>query len=287
MEQKAVIMKNIEKKTTLAKLNETIRRIVAEEMKSMLAEQVNTVFNKLQGAEKKAFRQWILRQWFADKNKSSRWYDASIGEDNVLNYISRGGNFPLTPVQLFTMWKDKKSLKTLLPAAEKEMADMDAEDEAEHRQYNTSAEVPYKDVAKVLGVSGQMTQNIELGGYDKFRTLMGKSAEQMDGGEIEDLNKRITTARKDAASTMAKAIKASKGEPRALMSALHSAGLVPSSHSVSGTERQAIKYLADTYDEGQIRELLMADIEEDENIFKTYQMAVARTVFPDKRRKKA
>lgn len=285
MEQKAVIMKNIEKKTTLDKLNETIKRIVAEEMKAMLSEQVNPVFNKLQGAEKKAFKQWVLRQWFADKNKSAKWYDPEVDEDSVLNYISRSGVFPLTPVQLFTMWKDKKSLKTLLPAAEKEMADMEAEDEEERRRYNTAADVPYKDVAKVLGVSGQMTQNIELGGYDKFRSLMGKSVEELDGDEVENLNQKINVARKSAAHSVAKAIKGSKGDPRKLMSALHGEGLVPSSHAISGEERQAIKYLADNYNEEQIRSLLMADIEEDENIFKTYQMAVARTVFPDKRRK--
>ena len=115
-------MKNSQdKQTPRESLQEKIKRMVREELAHMMNEAENPVFKKVQGKDNVEFRKWILRQWFSDAKKGMSYYSPKVNETNVLDYVSTNRSFPVTPVQLVTMWRDKKALKSLLPAATKEL----------------------------------------------------------------------------------------------------------------------------------------------------------------------
>lgn len=279
-------MKNSQdKQTPHETLQEKIKRLVREELALMMNEAENPVFKKLGGKDEAEFRKWILRQWFSDAKKGSSWYSPKVNEKNVLDYVSTNRSFPVTPVQLVTMWRDKKSLKSLLPAATKEIEQAQAQDDEERREYNKAGEVTHGQVGKELGVSGQAAAYFEQDGMNKFRQLYGGDPAKMEPEEIEALNAKIDEAREKTASLFAAALKSSGGDMAKFAGALHSKGLLPKAHAFSKEERQGLQYIAKQYKAAQIEQLLLADIEEDDNLFKSFQMAVARMVFPDKRRK--
>lgn len=273
------------KQTPHETLQEKIKRMVREELASMMKEAENPVFKKLGGKDEVEFKKWILRQWFSNAKKGSPWYSSKVNEKNVLDYVSTNRSFPITPVQLVTMWKDKKSLKSLLPAATKEIDQAQAADDEEKREYNKAAEVTHGQVGKELGVTGQAAAYFEQDGMNKFRQLYGGDPSKMEPEEIEALNAKIDEAREKTARIFADALKSSGGDMAKFSSALNAKGLLPKSHGFSKDERQALQYLAKQYKAAQIEQLLLADIEEDDNLFKSFQMSVARMVFPDKRRK--
>jgi hypothetical protein len=278
-------MKNTQTKQARETLQERVKRIVREELKVMLSEQENAVFKKLGPAEKGEFKKWILRQWFSDAKKGAKWYSPKVDESNVLDYVSTHRAFPVTPVQILTMWKDKKSLKTLLPQATKEMEQAQAEEEEERRTYNKDGEETFDKVGKELGVTHQAAAYIEQDGFSKFRQLFGGNPNDMEGSKLDNLNVQIDSARKKAGEAFAKALVASGGDMAKFSATLYGAGYLPKGHAFSREEREALQYIAKQYKPEQIVELLAADIEEDDNLFKSYQMSVARLVFPDKRRK--
>lgn len=279
-------MKNSQdKQTPRESLQEKIKRMVREELAHMMNEAENPVFKKVQGKDNVEFRKWILRQWFSDAKKGMSYYSPKVNETNVLDYVSTNRSFPVTPVQLVTMWRDKKALKSLLPAATKEMDQAQAEEEEQRREYNKDAEATHADVGAELGVTKQAAAYFEQDGMNKFRQLYGGDPSKMEPEQIEALNAKIDEAREKAAVAFAEALVSSKGDMAKFGGALNAKGLLPKAHAFSKEERQALQYIAKQYKPAQIEQLLLADIEEDDNLFKSFQMAVARMVFPDKRRK--
>ena len=131
----------------------------------------------------------------------------------------------------------------------------------------------------------QAAAYFEQDGMNKFRQLYGGDPSKMEPEQIEALNAKIDEAREKAAVAFAEALVSSKGDMAKFGGALNAKGLLPKAHAFSKEERQALQYIAKQYKPAQIEQLLLADIEEDDNLFKSFQMAVARMVFPDKRRK--
>lgn len=279
------MVKNTKTKRPHETLQERVKRIVQEELKAMLSEQENVVFNKLSKNELPEFKKWILRQWFSDAKKGQRWYSPKVDESNVLEYVSTNKSFPVTPVQIVTMWKDKKSLKSLLPAATKEIEQAQAEDEELRREYNKDGEETFHNISKDLGITHQATAYIEQDGFNKFRQLFGGNPNDIEPEKLDALNSKIEEARAKAAKAFATKLAATKGDMAKFGAEMNALGFFPKGHAFSREEREALQYIAKQYKPEQIEELLQADIEEDDNLFKSYQMAVARTVFPDKRRK--
>lgn len=276
---------------------ETLTRIIKEEM-ALMREQLHPAFNKL-GNRKGDFVAWIMRQYFdADKNKKSMWYDPSVTERNVLDYISNSkNNFPLSPVQTVDFFRNMKSLQNMVNS-KAVTADLDAvdlpdggegsEEPEAVKGVNRTGDVTLKDIGdKVGSVTAAMVNKIESDGLGKLQDLTGgKNPRDFTPEDEKALNQKLRAAEEEAAERFASLLQASDGNVGKFLMALTKGQIMSDNESsqITDNEIEALMTLA-KMPKDRVIQILRKDLNSPKgNVIKTFQSMYSKTLFPPKKR---
>ncbi len=256
--------------------------------------EVNAQFSKIRN--KKKLTAWLMRQYFdADINAKSPWFKRSVTEKTVLLYVSDPLNrFPLTPAKITDMFNCIQSFKKHLKKSEKELgpdlglskADVADLNKPVTAKYQTG-EVTLQKIGKVLGgLTPTMINKLATSGMDRVRRMTnGVPLDELHGERVDDLNRFIMDCRINAALEYADELLEAKGNVKKFIAALVKKRVM-TINDVKIMEDREIESILDltAKSQGEIVQALMADINRDSNIFKTYQSAVSRKAFPEKKR---
>lgn len=139
---------------------------------------------------------WLMRQYFAEKNKNNFWYNPTVTKETVLHYISKRTNeFPHTLSAVIEQHKLNKSLRSILGTYQ--YTD-DLENEA---PINMVGESTLKDIGAVVGnVSPTMVNKLTdkaLGKYkrvyDLYHSSLGPKFDKYYNNLIDDLADSFAT----------------------------------------------------------------------------------------------
>lgn len=238
-----------------------------------------------------------MRQYFdKDKHINSIWFDPAVNQENVLQYIGEASNnFPLTPVKIVDMFNCIQSFKKNLKKTEvflsKNGAVLYQKPKKKIENIPTSkyqtGEVTLKEIGETLGgLTPTMINKITYSGMDKFKKMLnGIPFEEMRNEEYAKLNKFIMDCRTSAAVEYSNDLKNSKGNVKTFINNLMKKHVL-SSNDVKLMEDKEVEALTmiSMKSQGEITQILLADILNENNVFKSYQSLVSKKAFPNKKR---
>lgn len=276
--------------TPINELRNRILNIVKEEISKVLKEETNPIFDKVPKSQREEFKAWIMRQYFnPTKHKKEVWFDSSVNQGNVLDYISsqKGSRlFPNSPANLVNLWKLKLDLGSKLGTAVDDLEKSDEpEDEEEKAKYQTG-DVTLKKVGEELGgVTPTMINKLASSGMEKFGKLFqGQHPEDLDDETLEKLLGTIKAARDTSADEFAQKLVASKSVSNFLEALAKEQVLTPTDLKIIDPEEMEGLEILKGKSPDRIKLILLQDIEDDDNLFKTFQSYVSKKVFPPGKR---
>ena len=255
---------------------------------------INKQFNKIR--TKKNLTAWIMRQYFnPDLHSQARWYNDTVTAGNVLKFVSDpGNNFPLTPAEITDMFGCIQSFKKHLKKSEKELIGPDLEllfQESAIKnkpglKYQTG-EATLKEIGQTLGgLTPTMINKLGESGFDKIRSMTNNAPlYSLDEDSASELNRFITNCRTSTAIEYASHLLKFKGQIKLFVEDLVKRRIM-TPHDlkiIKDLEIESLVHLA-SEPQGRIIQILLLDIERDNNIFKSYQSAVSKLAFPERRR---
>lgn len=278
------------KKTGVPELRTRIRTMVKEEVRAVLKEEVHPLLRRVRS---KGFPAWVMRQYFDPKKHGDKiWYDPSVTEKNVLEKVtqsSENGLFPSSPKALSELWKLKGQLASSLGTMEAEEAKLVAADakeaEPDKATYQTG-EVSLKDIGKELGgVTPTMVNKLGASAMEKFRKVAGgKSLQDLNPQELEGFLSKIQNARLEAVDEYVAALQSASSVNAFMHGLVKRQILTPTDLKiVQKQEISGLKILMKK-DPERVKLILLQDIQEDDNLFKSFQSVVSKKVFPPGKR---
>lgn len=268
----------------------TLQKIIKEEYKYLREEHM--VFDKMSPARKKDLSAWLIRQYFdSAKNATSAWYDPSVNEKNVLDYISDAGNkFPLSPIQVEDFFRNMKSLQGMVKS--KQVSDdldrMDDDEDGDSTpkvKYQTSDNAKLADVGAALGgVTKTTVNNIENSAFAKLQSLMGVSPDDMTPEQEVALEKKMDRASLMAAKKFIDTLESVNGSVGKFLMALRNDRLISKTEmtQISDEEIEAIIDIAQMSPK-EAYQYLKTDLENPNgNIVKSFQGIYSRILFAKK-----
>lgn len=234
--------------------------------------------------------QWIVRRYFREEDAKKPWYKPGVTEETALMELLEP-SFPLTPLQASDMWR-------LLPVIGAGLGKDDLDEELEAvRVYlgrdKLAVNIPkynkgdstLAEMAEELGdITPTMVNKVFINGARKLRELTGGvSPEDMNERDLESLLIRIDETREEAAIEFASALKACNGDIQAFLDGQLKAHHLSKTERISVT-RDEIQFLGilSTLDIFEIENALLADLEEEDNLFRTFQNAASKKLFPNR-----
>ena len=276
-------------------LQTKISQIVKEEVQLMV-EAENAQFDKL-GSRRKDFAKWVIRQYFSAKSQNEKWYDSSVDEKNVFEYISNPGNyFPQSPAQIVNFFRSMKSLQSSMSSKDVEdsLSDVKLDDEEDAEETTTktkyqTGDVSLKDIGQELGgITPTMINKIGASAGEKMRKLTGgKHPDELTPEEEFEMNKKLFAFMDIAAKRFASVLKASNGNVGKFLAALQKAHILTpnEARSITDEEIEALINLS-SLEEDNIAQVVKRDLDRKDgnNLIKTFQSLYSKTVFPPKKR---
>jgi len=254
---------------------------------------VNQQFNKVKA--KKKLKGWLMRQYFDPKlNAESPWYKRSVTEARVLEYVSDPLNrFPLTPAQITDMFICIHAFKKNLKKSERELgpdfglSKKDIQElETKKTKYQTG-ESTLKEIGQSLGgLTPTMINKLATSGFDKIRKLTnGIPLDDLEDVADDDLERFIMDCRVNAAIEFATDLITAQGQIRSFVDCLVKKRVM-TAHDAKIMEDLEVESLVllSVKSQGEIVQALLGDICRDNNVFKSYQSAVSKLAFPEKKR---
>jgi len=280
------------KKLNSVELQERIRQIVKEEVSAaILKEELSPYLDKVH--DKKALSAWLMRQYFnPNKDTKKIWYDPSVTEQNVLDHLSsteKKGTFPLSTKEVAELWKLKKNLGASMgKLSDKELALVGsepaskkaAEPEEEKQTYQTG-ETTLRDIGQELGgLTPTMINKLGATAQEKFKKLFGGETSDDATGQTKNLMQKIQRAREVTADEFVAALKSAPSVAAFLESLVKSQILTANELKlIEPEEMEGLDILREKEPE-RAKMILVQDIEEDDNLFKTFQSAVSKKMLP-------
>lgn len=235
-----------------------------------------------------AIAEWAYRAYYGEKNEGKRWFRSDVTVENVLDSF----NTPQAPISvrnLVLLWQDSEKIRKGLTAI---TADDDLDSVATYLSNvnrdpvmptYTKGDSTLCQMSEEIGnVTPTMVNKIFASGAQKLRTLTGGvSPDEMEDDVTVRLMAQIDKARADTALAFAQSLKNFQGNIGAFLN--YQVSLHNLTHSeieiISRDEVEAL-CLVSAFPEEQLVEVLLIDIDEEENIFKTFQNAVSKKVCP-------
>lgn len=235
-----------------------------------------------------ALADWAFKTYFGTNNAGKRWYVNGMTPEVVLNEFCRPMT-PISPIHLVALWRDAPGIRKGLGAidADREieavMAYLGKGDSTGIPAY-TKGEATLGEISDGLGnITPTMVNKIFASGAQKMRELTGGlSPEDMDDDDLSDLLDRIEVCRQETAVEFLQDLRTHKGNIAAFIEAQIKCSNMTRTESemITLDEIQCLGVLCELTDK-EIVATLLADIDdEDDNLFKTFQNAVSKKMFP-------
>lgn len=226
-------------------------------------------------------REWLMRAYFnPEKHSKEAYYNSLVSKENVLEYVSDSDhNFPQTPFSITGVWHVMSTLREDLKSI---TLDVDTEKEAIY----TKGEMTLAKIGEAIGgVSTTMVNKISDGAVLKITSLL-RAMNSENTWLVQEAEDRIESATLNAAEIFADSIQNSTN-PQETLENIAKSGLATVSDLVSlcdTVETEAFQELLDYKAEGatqsDLEDVFLADIRKPVNVFNTFQLLVARQVFP-------
>lgn len=278
------------KKVSLKEFNALLVKIVREELSEALKEDISPHIKRIRDSE--AMAAWLMRQYFdPNKHADKIWYNPSVNANNVLEFVSNTkNNFPLSPKEVADMWKLKKSLGSSMKLVAKDLeGDSSGQEPAEDegKEVYQTGEVTLKDIGQELGgLTPTMINKLAASGMEKVKKITkGVAPWDMETEQWDELMGAIMKARQETAQEFASALKSHAGDVKAFLQELEEKHILSPGDMklVSDKEVEGLAILSGK-EPAQIINVLLSDIERDDNIFKSFQSAVSKKIFPPAKR---
>lgn len=232
--------------------------------------------------------EWAFKTYFGENNAGKRWFVPNVKVEEVLNEFVRPLT-PISPIHLIALWRDSASIRRGLGAIE---ADREIEAVAAYlgKASNppsptyTKGDATLHEVSDALGnITPTMVNKIFSSGAQKMRLLTGGvSPEDMADDDLSDLLDRIEICRQETAVEYTQSLRFHGGNIGAFLeSQIKASNMTRTEREMITTdEAQCLSVLCELTDEEIIRTLLADIDDEEENIFKSFQNAVSKKMFP-------
>lgn len=236
--------------------------------------------------------EWILRQYFAAKHTQKKWFKPNLTPLEALQHLGRSPYSPITPEQLSDMWNTMPMLKNALGEAEPAETEivqsyLSREKEQHIPGYNQGVNT-LSEVSDAMGdMTSSMVNKVFVSATAKLRDFTsGISLTEMNDTDLQALLDRIASAREIAVEEFTAKLKASEGDIQAFLSNCFTGHLLNKTElkRIMPEELKLLQELSFFHPE-QIKAVLLTDIEEDDNLFKTFQNVASKRIFPAKPRK--
>ncbi len=238
---------------------------------------------------KPRFKEWIMRAWFnPSKHSQKSWFDATVTTTNVVEHLSNNLKvFPYTVQQLVEIWNIIPVIQHGLGVSKEDDGESTQEEENESAIYKKGEKTLSEIGAEIGHVSATMIKKIGDGAEIKLNTLY-KNKCPSDNSSIDDeisLNKSIDNAQLETSTKFAKILKDSNGDMEIFFSSLVKEQIITSNEIdlISGREKTGLSMLCGM-ESDIIEDILLEDIGHENNRFKTFQNAVSKTIYPNKKR---
>lgn len=234
---------------------------------------------------KAKFCEWIMRAWFNPKKYSkSSWYNVNVDSSTVIEHIANLVSFPYSAQQLVEIWNIIPGLQFGLGAPE---TTVDDENVTETAVYKKGEQTLSAIGAELGDISATMIKKIGDGAEEKLKKLYQNKSPVNDFSvdDEKSLNDLIENARFEASEEYASMLKNSNGDVNLFLVGLVKNQILSNNESslISENEISNLKKLS-MMDVDLIEEILLEDIDCDSNTFKTFQNAVSKKIYPNRKR---
>ncbi len=239
-----------------------------------------------------------MRQYFSEeKNLENKWFNFSVNENNVLDYISDPkNNFPHSPKSIVDMWTTIESFKKKYDDKEvNELAnqvDILKENQPATTTNVSNSSYPVENTLKTIGeelggITVTMINRLVDSSTTKFKTLtFDKPFWLMSDDENLLFEKSIDKYRLIAADKYCDFLLHCNGDLNIFFELIAKNQIMTKKEIelVSAREFETILELSLVKNNEAIKEFLLEDIKFNNNILTTYQAMVSKEAFPVKKR---
>ena len=136
------------------------------------------------------------------------------------------------------------------------------------------------------GLTPTMINKLATSGFDKIRKMSnGVPLGDVCGEQSDELNRFIMDCRVNAALEYADGLKTANGNIKSFIGELVKRRVMTLNDVKIMSDKEVTSLvILSTKPQGDIVQLLLTDIGRDSNVFKSYQSAVSRKAFPEKKR---
>lgn len=231
---------------------------------------------------------WALRVYFGPSSFFKRWYRPGVTEDDVLDEFLRT-EAPISPEAMVEVWKAIPTLQAALARLDSEELDsvadyLQRDPDGDSIPRYTQGDCTLKQMAKNLGgITGTMVNKIFVSGADKLQRLTsGLSIAEMEANHLNAMFQGIHSIQAMAASEFASSLLSYKGNIGGFIAhQIDCLNLTPiEARALTVNEAEGLEILSEMDDHQRIVNILLADIEEIDNLFLTFQNAASKKIFP-------
>lgn len=237
--------------------------------------------------EREELAAYAMRHYFSDKQAEKPWYRPEVTAENVLEELRKPSS-PISPICLEDLWRDKVSLEGLAlnrldaPQTVEVYLARESNESPSYEKWETTINSMRNEFG---GITRAMIAKIASKGLSKIRWLFnGVEPENMSPEDDLLLDDKINQARKKTAFWFSRMLWEHSGKVMRFLVMLQSKGVLTRTEFelITEDEFQTLCALAQLKQE-EIADFLLDDIEEDNNLLRTFQNAVSHFVFADMR----
>lgn len=242
---------------------------------------------ELTDKERKQMAEYAVRHYFSDANKTAPWYREGVTEENVLEEIEKPSS-PISSYALAELWRESSTLQRSFQRQKPEPSQQLVEDylnrekgEPKRLSYE-NWEVTINSLRSQFGnITRAMIGKIALKALDKAKYLLGGvNIIEMSPEEEIVLMEKIQNGKVSAARWYAATLWDYAGKIGHFLKLLRKMKIISKTEFelITEDEFQTLSVLAYLKPE-EIQAFLLDDIEDDNNILKTYQNTVSRRLY--------
>jgi hypothetical protein len=227
---------------------------------------------------------YALKHYFSDKQRGKSWYQEGVTTETVFIELMKPGS-PISLRDLESLWREKTSIRRSFFNREEELDPV--EEYLLHRDNEptgySKSEATLNSIRGEFGITRAMVAKIASKGLAKVRYMLGGiSPEDMTAEDAILLNERIDKARRKAAFWFSYTLWEHCGKVTRFFKLLMSKKILTKTEIdlITEDEFMTLTILAQLKPK-EIEAFLLDDIEEDENLIKTFQNTVSSLAFAE------
>jgi hypothetical protein len=238
-------------------------------------------------SEWKQVAQFAMKQYFSERHKEKPWYRENITEENVLSEFQKVSGPPISISALQALWKETDGLEKSFKGMGKPDPDpvgvyLSREKNNPNKGAHENWENTINSLRPVFGdITRAMIGKIAIRALEKVRVLFEDvDVNDMLPEEELVLMERIQTGRIRAAKWYAATLWEYAGKVSRFLRLLKKMKIISrTEHDLVAEDEFQMLCVMAYWKPEEIEEFLLDDIEDDNNLLKTFQNTVSKQVF--------